>query len=233
VKWFKHASDFYEDYRTLKAFKTYGHIAYKFYFILHEVYAKYFDYHDKEYFVEISIEKLSKISNISKKNVEKLLKYFKENDQITYNIVKEKVIFKINNFKLLHNSWFVKKYNGKKNKINVDKDKDKEIEKDKDLYILNEQAHEVLKFFNDKTGKNYTDTRYIIPILKRGYKYEDFCVVILNKLNDKFFKENPKLITPKTLFKEELFDIYLNEAINIREDDNFEGLMKQKEKTHP
>jgi uncharacterized phage protein (TIGR02220 family) len=199
----------------MEAFKKHGHIAYKFYFILHEIYAKYFDYHDQEEFVKISIEKLAKINNINKKNTEKLLKYFREKRKIIYKMEKETILFKISDFKKLHNMWFERKVRGKNTKNVTDIDVDIEIDVEKDN--LNEQAKEVLKFFNKATGKNYTDTRYIMPLLKKGKKYEDFCVVIMNKMEDKFFKENPRLITPRTLFKEELFDIYLNEGIEIRE----------------
>ena len=46
---------------------------------------------------------MSKINNINKKNVEKLLKYFKENGKICYAADNEIILFKINDFKMLHN----------------------------------------------------------------------------------------------------------------------------------
>ena len=218
MNWFKHKADTHEDYKMSDAIKKYGHLAYKFYFILIEVYAKYYNEHDEEYYVKISKEKLAKINNIYPRNIEKLLKYFKENEKILYVIDNEIILFKINDFKKLHNRWCNEKEKKKKTKCVIEVEE--EVEKEVEVENLTAQAEEVLKFFNEATGKNYTDTRYILPLLKKGKKYEDFCVVIMNKLDDTFFKENPKLITPKTLFKEEVFDIYLNEGIEIKEKKN-------------
>ena len=47
---------------------------------------------------------------------------------------------------------------------------------------------------------------------------KDFIKVIDNKTNDEFFLKNKKILIPKVIFKEEMFDIYLNEKeIEIRE----------------
>ena len=218
MDWFKHNTDTHASYEITDAFKKYGHLAYKFYFILIEVYAKYYNEHDEEYYVKISKEKLAKINNINTKNVEKLLKYFKENGKINYEIKEDIILFKIYNFKKLHNRWYSDKIAKENTKCTGEGEREEEGKGEGEY--LKAQAEEVLKFFNEMTGKNYTDTRYILPLLRKGKKYEDFCVIIMNKMEDKFFKENPKLITPRTLIKEDLFDIYLNEGIDIIEKKN-------------
>jgi len=73
MNWFKHNTDTHASYEITGAFKKYGHLAYKFYFILIEVYAKYYNEHDEEYYVKISKEKLAKMVHLQKSWIESSL----------------------------------------------------------------------------------------------------------------------------------------------------------------
>jgi len=217
MNWFKHKTDTHEDYQISDAFKKYGHLAYKFYFILHEVYAKYYNEHDKNDYVKISKQKLAKINNIYPRNIEKLLKYFKEKDKISYDIDGEIILFKILNFKKLHNRWIEREEKNKSTKSKIEEEAgNRTIESIEEL--LNEDAVEILDYLNFKTQKNFKEKRHIMPLLRKGYKIKDFIKVINNETKNEFFIKNKKLLNPMVLFKEANFDMYLNEN-EIEEED--------------
>ena len=76
----------------------------------------------------------------------------------------------------------------------------------------------MLKYLNACTGKNFSDTRFVVSLLKEGYNFGDFITIIDNKMKDEFFLSKKKLFNPRTLFNKEKFDIYKNENDNENED---------------
>lgn len=73
----------------------------------------------------------------------------------------------------------------------------------------------IIDYLNQKTGRNFravpVHCKLINARLKEGYTAEDIKKVIDTKLQDPFFKENPKYLNPQTLFRPSNFDRYLNE----------------------
>lgn len=73
----------------------------------------------------------------------------------------------------------------------------------------------VIEYLNKKTGKNFrlldSNRKFIKQRLNEGYTVEDCLKVIDNKLKDNFFRQNPKYLNPKTLFRASNFASYLEE----------------------
>lgn len=78
-----------------------------------------------------------------------------------------------------------------------------------------EEAKEVLDYLNDKAGKQYRHTdenlEYIFQRLQEGFTIEKCKQVIDLKMQDDWFLDNPKYLSPETLFKPSNFERYLNE----------------------
>lgn len=91
-----------------------------------------------------------------------------------------------------------------------------EKEKEKDLNIYSQNSLKVLSYLNEKTGKRYRVTKYIIARLKDGATVEECQSVIDTKISDPYFIKNPKYLNPETLFRPSNFDRYKNEAIPFK-----------------
>lgn len=226
MNWFKHKTDEHNNIVVSEACGLFGHSGYKFYFILHELYGKYYNERNENDCIEISMKNLSKINNINETKTKKILDYYKEKGKIYFTIHNGIIFFKINGFKMLHNKWQDRREeklstNVKKTPVEERKEETRKKEADEENNkkdtnkkmerVYEKLASQILETLNRATGRDYSDTRYIIPLLRKGKKFEDFILIIFNKCNDEFFIKNPKLMTPKTLFKEEMFDIYANE----------------------
>ena len=73
------------------------------------------------------------------------------------------------------------------------------------------EAREVLDYLNAAAGKNYSKTDEIEARLKDGGTVDDCRKIINTKMQDPFFKENPRYLNPVTLFRKKHWDVYLNE----------------------
>lgn len=73
------------------------------------------------------------------------------------------------------------------------------------------QAKEVIDYLNGKKGSKFRDPDFVVARLNDGWTVADCKKVIDNKLADKWFKDNPKYLCPKTLFCKTNFEGYLNE----------------------
>jgi uncharacterized phage protein (TIGR02220 family) len=78
--------------------------------------------------------------------------------------------------------------------------------------IYRQDAQTVLDYLNEKTGKRYRDTSFIESRLKDGGTVDDCRKIINTKMQDPYFKENPKYLNPRTLFRQSHWDQYLNET---------------------
>lgn len=78
-----------------------------------------------------------------------------------------------------------------------------------------EDSLAVLSYLNEKTGKRYRDTSFIEARLKDGGSVEDCKRIIDTKVNDPYFQENHRFLSPKTLFRPAHWDQYLNEALPL------------------
>lgn len=79
--------------------------------------------------------------------------------------------------------------------------------------IYRENALQILAYLNEKTGRRYRDPYYIAARLKDGGTVEDCKKIIDTKLKDLYFIDNPKYLSPATLFRKSHWDQYLNETI--------------------
>jgi uncharacterized phage protein (TIGR02220 family) len=80
-----------------------------------------------------------------------------------------------------------------------------------------DEVNEIIDFYNitlNRKSKSIAKTNYapIIKLLENGYKVKDFKQVVINKVDDKYFKDHPQYFAPTTLFGEN-FDKYLNSGI--------------------
>lgn len=89
-------------------------------------------------------------------------------------------------------------------------------------YKNNIYSHEVLSYLNQKTGKQYRNTKHIQARLNEGRTVDECKRVINAKIADPYFIQNPKYLNPETLFRPGNFDRYLNESTssstNVKED---------------
>lgn len=107
------------------------------------------------------------------------------------------------------------KYRQKRHMISYDSHTtEEEVEIDNNIYSQN--ALKVLSYLNDKTGKRYRVTKYIMARLKDGATIEECKNVIDTKIADPYFIKNPKYLNPETLFRPSNYDRYKNEAIPIK-----------------
>lgn len=81
------------------------------------------------------------------------------------------------------------------------------------INIYRQNSLIVLTYLNEKTKKRYRDTSFIEARLKDGGSVEDCKQIIDTKMQDPYFKENPKYLSPQTLFRLSHWDQYLNETI--------------------
>lgn len=88
---------------------------------------------------------------------------------------------------------------------------------------LVDQAELIIKFLNDKTGKNYptknpkgrstANIDIVVCRLKEGWEIADFKAVIARKARE--WKDNDKMsycLRPKTLFNRTNFETYIGEC---------------------
>lgn len=83
---------------------------------------------------------------------------------------------------------------------------------------LIEQANEVLRFLNEKTGRHYravdANLKPIVARLKSGVTVQDCKTLIMRKWNDWHADEKmEKYLRPKTLFAAANFENYLGECV--------------------
>jgi uncharacterized phage protein (TIGR02220 family) len=81
---------------------------------------------------------------------------------------------------------------------------------------INKYSLKILSYLNEKTGKRYRVTKYIMARLKDGATVEECQSVIDTKITDPYFLQNPKYLNPETLFRPGNFDKYKNEAIPLK-----------------
>jgi uncharacterized phage protein (TIGR02220 family) len=84
---------------------------------------------------------------------------------------------------------------------------------------LRSTAKRILSYINEKCGTHYTAVRdsqvkEIIARLREGESEEAFRTIIDKKRNDPYFKKNPNLFHPDTLFSAEHFAKYLEEPVH-------------------
>jgi uncharacterized phage protein (TIGR02220 family) len=78
-----------------------------------------------------------------------------------------------------------------------------------------QNALQILSYLNEKTGKRYRDTSFIEARLKDGGTIDECRKIIDTKMQDLYFKEYPKYLNPRTLFRKSHWDTYLNEALPL------------------
>lgn len=78
--------------------------------------------------------------------------------------------------------------------------------------LFRQNSLTVLSYLNEKTGKRFRDTSHIEARLKDGGTVDDCLRIIDAKLRDPYFRENPRYLNPRTLFRPSHWDSYLNEA---------------------
>lgn len=87
----------------------------------------------------------------------------------------------------------------------------------KEVNLYRENALQVLSYLNEKTGKRYRDPSFIEARLKDGGSVADCRKIIDTKMQDPYFRDNPKYLNPRTLFRPSHWDQYLNESIPVPE----------------
>ena len=87
----------------------------------------------------------------------------------------------------------------------------KKKEEEKNTY--RENSLSVLSYLNETTGKRFRDASFIEARLKAGAKVEECRRIIDAKKQDPFFRDNPRHLNPRTLFRASHWDQYLNESI--------------------
>jgi uncharacterized phage protein (TIGR02220 family) len=107
------------------------------------------------------------------------------------------------------------KRNSKRNRQGTGKEHKEEC---KEVILYCEDALKVLSYLNEKTGKRYRDASFIEARLKDGGTIDDCKRIINTKLKDSYFRENPKFLNPKTLFRPSHWDTYLNESLPLATD---------------
>lgn len=83
---------------------------------------------------------------------------------------------------------------------------------------ISPKAEEVISYLNQKTGKQYKNTKFIQARLNEGRTVDDCKRVINAKIADPYFIQNPKYLNPETLFRPNHFDRYLNESVSTLPD---------------
>jgi uncharacterized phage protein (TIGR02220 family) len=83
---------------------------------------------------------------------------------------------------------------------------------------ISPKAEEVISYLNQKTGKQYKNTKFIQARLNEGRTVDDCKRVINVKIADPYFIQNPKFLNPETLFRPNHFDCYLNESVSTLPD---------------
>ncbi len=77
---------------------------------------------------------------------------------------------------------------------------------------LKGEAREVIRYLNEKTGRNFSKTDEIEARLKDGGTVSDCKQIIDTKVCDPHFQENPQYMNPVTLFRKSHWDKYLNQS---------------------
>ena len=120
---------------------------------------------------------------------------------------------------------YFKKYNIKADAKHVTEFVDRRAESDLEKQFA-VPVETILTAFNKATGKKLKmrldspNARAVRRTLKQGFSVGDWKDVIIKKVQDPFFKENPHLMNPLTLSRN--FENYLNEK-QTRERERVEG----------
>lgn len=80
-------------------------------------------------------------------------------------------------------------------------------------YLYRENSQTVLAYLNEKTGKRFRDASFIEARLKAGATVGECWRIIDAKTQDPYFRDNPRYLNPRTLFRASHWDQYLNESI--------------------
>lgn len=113
MNWFKHLTDMHEHPDLVEAEKQEKHIAYKAYFIILEIYGKYYNELDGDDYLRMNITILKRKIGISERKLMKLLTIFKKN-LINLKSDEEMILIKLPQYAELASNWT--KRNNSKNK---------------------------------------------------------------------------------------------------------------------
>jgi len=215
--WYKHETDLHTQRFMSDAIAEHGLRAYAFYCILFEIYGKDYNDTNDQRELEISFKYIRYKTRINRKHIKLLLKYFSETaGKITYREEEQKIFIRINDFIKIASNWTIRReretgelpHEGPQAQ---EEEKEEEENKEENLITT---AKTIIQYLNIRTGKNYRDIKPIVEMLRKGWAEDDFIQVIDNKTKSKFFRENKRLFQPKYLFKEENFEMYMNEDEN-------------------
>lgn len=218
MKWFQHSTDSHDDPDISDAEDLFGDAGYNVFFKILEVYGREFNQLNDEGWLRISRTFVRRKLRKSWTKVEQMLNFYSERQRIMYEIDGQFVSIKIPRFLDISGNWAKRKNINLKEKlcspsvVPLAKEKEEEEKKKKKRInnIYKGPAQEVLDFLNEKAGQNYKDTSNIIARLKQKKTVDECKQVILNKIQDPFFIENPRLMNPVTLFRPKHWDAYLN-----------------------
>jgi uncharacterized phage protein (TIGR02220 family) len=220
VKWFRHMTDLHTNPDIHQAISRFGHKAYACFLILEEVYGAFYNDLDESGFLSLSLPYFCRKAFLSKKKVIEILTFFQQKSIISFTLEDDSLRVKIPEFIRLAGSWRIRQVSDDVTPVfsrpapEEERGKEEgetEEKKNPETFMMRESIA-VLNYLNEKTGKNFSDTRLVLDLLRQGRRREDFTRVIDNKLADPFFRKNPKLYNPRTLFGSDRFDLYLNET---------------------
>ena len=109
MKWYKHKTDLRNKRYIIDAMDLYGHQAYAFYNIMHEIYGEYYNETDECGQLTISMKNLRYNLRISEKKIRNLLTFFQNNHKILFRIAENDIIYKIPDFMELASNWTKRK----------------------------------------------------------------------------------------------------------------------------
>jgi uncharacterized phage protein (TIGR02220 family) len=162
------------------------------------------------------IEIITQKGNVTQKGKGLLLTYCFQKDFEKWKPLPKKVTLpkKVKVFTQKGNKPLPKKGTTKENNTKENNTKEnKEIYKEKSglvLDFLNEKLKE--KTLMKISSKGFSKREEIETRLKEGHTVEECKQIIVNKLQDSYFLENPKYLNPVTLFRKSHFDAYLLEG---------------------
>ncbi len=229
MKWYKHLTNLRNKSYIIDAMDLYGHQAYSFYTMIHEIYGENYNETDKCGQLTISMKNLRFNTRLSEKKIKNLFDYFQIERKILHTIKENEITIKIPDFIELASNW-TKRKEGKttevtqeepqaieersrrKNKIlnnNIIDDVDKINNSKNDDYIKRD-AKKIIEHLNKTFKLEYKDTKFIEKRIKEGENPEDFYFIIERMKENDFFRKNKHLYAPKHLFKKENLEVYLN-----------------------
>lgn len=216
MKWFKHKTASLDDPDINALMDEFGDAGYVMFFGLLEIYGREFKNIDQDEFLWLSLKYVARKLRKSSAKTEKFLNYCEtelSKTRFQSKINGHKVGIKAPDFIDLASNW-----TGRQHKKPTEAPteaptapRSRKGEREKEKKKTNtKDAQKVIAYLNEKTGKKFTNTSFILARLNEGKTLEQCFTIIENQSKDEYFIANQRFMNPKTLFRPQNFDNYLN-----------------------